>query len=442
VIDGLNVLPGESEPASGRMESVRSSAGVELLSGMRSLLVLTYHFPPSAASGSHRLLGFARHLPGSGWRTIVVAPPRLPWEALDPQLSSLLPPETVVYSVPHELSGATGLPLRLLAYYSSWLPRAWPVCVRAIRIHKPAAILTSGPPHAIHVLGLLLKRRFGLPWVADFRDPWVAGTAAARARGLRSRLAQALESAVMRRSDRILGNAPNASELIRSNYPSAAAKVRTITNGYDAERFSEAEPAASGAIDIVHPGQIYAGRDPRPFLDALSAVASTRSAGGRPVRAIFVGDLNHGSRSTRLADEIARRGLQTLAEVRVHVPYETSLLLMTGAGILLLLDSPGRKVGVPAKLYEYIGAARPILALCDEDGDTAWVLRRSGAVYRIADPSSSEAIRVALMDLVEMVDAGASFARRCRPENTPFTRESLAAELAHVLNEISRRRSE
>jgi hypothetical protein len=434
VTDGSNLLAGDGESASGHMGSMHSRAGLGSATGMRSLLMLTYHFPPSGASGSHRLLGFARHLPASGWRTVVVAPPKLPWEALDPQLSTLLPPETVIHTVPHELAGLAGLPIRLFAYYTSWLPRAWPVCVRAIRTHKPAAVLTSGPPHAIHVLGLFVKRRFGLPWVADFRDPWVAGTPAARARGPKTRIAQALESAVMRRSDIILGNAPNASELIRSSYPSAAAKVCTITNGYDDERFIAGDPAGTGAIDIVHPGQIYAGRDPRPFLNALSAVASTRTRRDRPVRAIFVGDLNHGSRSARLVDEIATRGLEELAEVRKHVPYETSLQLMRGAGILLLLDSPGRKIGVPAKLYEFIGASRPILALCEEDSDTAWVLRRSGTVYRIAVPSSSEAIRVALMDLIELIDAGASFARR--PENTPFTRKSLAAELARVLNEV------
>lgn len=397
------------------------------------MLLLTYHFPPSAASGSHRLLGFARHLPSYGWRAIVVAPPRLPWEAVDPDLAGELPEETVVYPVPHELDGLLGLPLRYLAYYASWIPRAWPSCARAIRRHQPEVLVTSGPPHAVHVFGLLVKRRFGLPWIADFRDPWVAGGSGGRSRRVRDRFTAAMESAVMATADGIVANAPRAADVIRGHYPAASDKVVTITNGYDPERFRPRRPSPDGPLDIVHPGQIYAGRDPSGFLDALRDVIARRDTTARPVHAVFIGDLDLTYASQRVAESIEARGLGGRVRLVGHLPYEESLDAMMRASILLLLDSPGRTSGVPAKLYEYIGAGRPILALCHPEGDAAWVLRQSGAVYRIAEPDRPEQIREGLAQLIrhveEEVDAGpvAGSAR--------FTRNALAGELARVLDQ-------
>src|SRR5205814_10190794 len=89
---------------------------------MPTLLMLTYHFPPSAAVGSFRMLGFARHLPKFGWRTVVVAPPSLPWEPDDPALAARVPAETVVYPVPYPKRAPKVL--RWMAPFSAWLPYA------------------------------------------------------------------------------------------------------------------------------------------------------------------------------------------------------------------------------------------------------------------------------------------------------------------------------
>src|SRR5512135_183957 len=98
---------------------------------LRSVLILTYHFPPSAASGSFRLLGFVRHLPKFGWRSVVVAPPRIPWEPTDEALLDQLPPETALYHVPYPES-RLWKPVRKFAPYGVWLPAAWAGCRRAI----------------------------------------------------------------------------------------------------------------------------------------------------------------------------------------------------------------------------------------------------------------------------------------------------------------------
>src|SRR5437764_13647300 len=140
----------------------------------RTLLLVTYHFPPSAASGSFGRLGFARHLSAHGWRTVVVAPPRMPFEPVDDDLGRQVPSETQVYSVP--LPRGNRL-TRRLAPFAVWIPAALEACGRAVASERPDALLTSSPPHTIHLIGRLLKARYNLPWIIDYRDPWVHGVA-------------------------------------------------------------------------------------------------------------------------------------------------------------------------------------------------------------------------------------------------------------------------
>jgi glycosyltransferase involved in cell wall biosynthesis len=133
-----------------------------------------------------------------------------------------------------------------------------------------------------------------------------------------------------------------------------------------------------------------------------------------------------------LAGEISRRGLSDVVTVAGHSPYGETLQAMLAAGILLLVDSPGRKMGVPAKLYEYLGAGRPILALAEDDGDVAWVLRRSGAIHRLARPNDVAAIRRALSELMPLAsDKQAGAQSGCRRHE--FSREGIARRLADAM---------
>src|SRR5437870_4111524 len=111
---------------------------------MRKLLLLTYHFPPTAASGTFRILGFARHLPSYGWQPVVVAPPQLPWEPIDEELVRHVPPEVIVNPVPYPAHGLTK-PLRRFARHALWLPKALAAARRAVEEHRPEAVLTSSP---------------------------------------------------------------------------------------------------------------------------------------------------------------------------------------------------------------------------------------------------------------------------------------------------------
>jgi glycosyltransferase involved in cell wall biosynthesis len=397
----------------------------------RKLLILTYYFPPSSASGSFRMLGFAEHLPRFGWQCVVVAPPRLPWEPTDEVLLGRVPPETVVYRPPYP-DGWIWKPIRKYFPCSVWLPLAAAGCYQAIRAHRPDAVLTSGPPHCIHLLGRHLHRRTGLPWVADFRDPWVAGDPTQTRRKVPGWEARA-ELSVLHEADAIVVNTPGAGNLLCHAYPRYAAKMTSITNGYDPESFeANAAPPLSGpTIEIVHTGEIYANRSPGPLLEAVQQLEAP-ALGGRTLRVRLIGNLANQRQQPEIEDMI-RGAANASVSVEGQVTYAQSIRAMVQADVLLLLDTPGRTAGVPAKLYEYIGAGRPILALAEPDSDVAWVLRESQVPHRIAPPLDVEAIRRALTDLLRD-PATARRGGQDKPIQPRFTRQRLAGELASVLD--------
>ena len=400
------------------------------------VLLIAYHFPPSAASGAFRLLGFSRHLPRFGWQVAAVAPVRIPWEPLDPALADRLPEGMPVTRVPYP-SGLFTKPARRLAPYGAWLPKAWPACLQMMRTFRPHVVLTSGPPHCVHALGARIKRRFGVSWFADFRDPWITNGQPLKRLSPKARLLLAWERRVIERADAVVLNAPRACQIIQAAYPKSADKMLTITNGFDPEAFDlgdRSAPAEDGKRCLLHTGELYAGRDPRPLFDALKTLIDENPRIAAEWRVRFVGQVTAKCFESGfdLAGEIERRGLARVVELAGQMPYRQTLEAMCDADALLLVDSPGRRMGVPAKLYEYLGAGRPVLALAEEDGDSAWVLKRSGVAHRLAAPNDAARIRRALGELLSIAAI-----ERANPREAAacgeFSREQIAARLAEAM---------
>jgi glycosyltransferase involved in cell wall biosynthesis len=398
---------------------------------LRKVLLLTYHFPPSGAVAVYRMLGLVRYLPQFGWQPIVVAPPQVPWEPVDEALLAQVPPETPVERVPFA-SGLIGRMARYCAPEAHWLWAASGACKRMITEHQPSAILTSSPPGCVHLLGRRLQRKFGLPWLADFRDPWVTNLRVDRL-GFRLRFARWLESRVMRQANVLIANTPLNQRGWAEAYPLEAHKMVTITNGFDPEKFeTHASPRVSSEpLTILHAGELYNQRDPRPLLDALRELR----AAGEPlsIQLDFVG--RHTSGHFDMAQEVRSRGLEKDVRLEGQIPYAEALTRMMRADILLILHAAEFRVSIPAKLYEYLGAGRPILAMAELDSDIAWILRESGALHRVAPPRDVAQIKQSLVELAREVEAG--HAAVPNPDALKqFTRERMAQKFAECLDRL------
>jgi glycosyltransferase involved in cell wall biosynthesis len=341
-------------------------------------------------------------------------------------------PGTPVYEVPYP-AGLAWKPFRIMFPTGVWLPAAAFASHRAVREFRPDAVLTSGPPHVIHLLGRHVRRRFGIPWVADFRDPWVAATQDDAGRGRRGWERRA-EAGVMKEADAIVVNTPGALERLAIAYPRHSARMTSITNGYDVETFEigspQARPFSEPTIEVIHAGELYANRDPSPIFDAATGL-DDKLLGGRKLRFRFIGRVDN-SRIRCAIDERMRASSSMDIRLEAQAPYLEVIRHLMRADVLLLLDTPGRRAGVPAKLYEYIGAGRPILALAELDSDVALVLRESGAPHRVAPPLNPEAIRQALGELLTAA-AHDPVWDDYRPDPR-FSRKTLAGNLAELLD--------
>jgi glycosyltransferase involved in cell wall biosynthesis len=394
---------------------------------------LTYHFPPSGAVAVYRMIALARYLPRFGWQPVIVAPPNMPWEPEDPTLLAQVPPDTPIERVPFP-GGFFGKVQRYFAPEAHWLLKARGACKRMIDAHRPAALITSSPPNWAHVLGLRLHRRFGLPWIADFRDPWYTNRTSAEQAKF-GRCQRWLERKVMQRANVLVANTPLNQEGWASAFPREAGKMLTITNGFDPESFVvpfEPGPARQH-VRFLHAGELYFGRDPRPLLDAIQSLQSGPADSRLPIEVEFVGRTS-GS-SFDLPTEIRNRGLSDCVQLGGQIPYAEALTRMLRADVLMIFHTPGYRIGVPAKLYEYLGAGRAILALTEPDGDSAWVLRESKVLHRIAPPTDVNRIRQAVVELTHELQAG-SPASPDPAALAQFTRERMAQRFAESLDRI------
>ncbi|MFO0865531.1 MAG: glycosyltransferase [Gemmataceae bacterium] len=398
----------------------------------RKVLLATYYFPPCAAVAVHRMLGLARYLPRFGWDPVIIAPPIARFEVEDASLLQRVPPETIVVRTPFP----QGLLPKLKERFdplSSWLSPGYAACKKVLREHAIEAIMTSGPPHCIHRLGMKLKRRTGLPWAVCLRDPWHVNRLKGHELSFPFRQIEARrEASAFSIADLIIANTPIMRNGIVAAYPGVTDKTIVAPNGFDPEMFPRREHRRSpDKITLVHAGEIYFGRNPLPVLDALAEHKRQPIRGLPRIDMKFFGrntiegfDLDHEIRSRDLADRVTNCGV---------VPYGEALDAMLAADILVLLHTPGYRISVPAKLYEYLGARRPILALAEPDGDIDWVLQTSGVPHRSASPSDAGAIRNALFDLAHQLVRD-DFDLPSDERLFRFSREGMASAVASGLD--------
>lgn len=398
-----------------------------------TVLLVSLHFPPGAASGAFRILGFTRHLPGYGWNPVVVTCDSVPFEPVDAALAADIPAEAIVRYVRYPRNAVADLGRRLLVDSGMtdghwvWSRAARRACAEAIRAYRPAVVLTSGPPHSVHLVGAWIKDRYRIPWISDFRDPWtVHGPLAPIGKRIRRR--------VFEHSDHIIVNAPGALDKLSHEFPGVAPRVSMLPNGFDPPTADlvRVPRAPSDPVTIVHAGELYAGRDPRPLLDALVVAEAKAPEIVWSLR--FIG--RSGDSVAVVAAEVAKRHLRSVVRFEPQLPYSEAKTQMRGADVLLLLDGPGRRIGVPAKAYEYMGTGRPILALAEPGSDTEWALRNGGTPFRAASPSDVDGIAAALLGTTEMAAAGTATIPLAA---SPFTRHTLASQLGQTLDRVASR---
>lgn len=414
---------------------------------VKRVMMVAYHFPPmNVSSGIQRTLRFAQYLPQFGWEPTVLTAHARSYSRIS---------EASLEEVPEGLRVRRAFALDTARHFAlggrypqclaipdrwwSWCLGAVPAGLALIRASRPDVMWTTYPVATAHLIGYVLHRLTGIPWVADFRDPMAQEDYPPHP--LEHRSYEWIERRVLARCTRAVFTTPGALRLYTERYPLLRpSRLALIENGYDENVFcsaqSDAMDAKTGAAPLVllHSGSVYpTERDPRPFFSALARLQAEGD--------IAQGELRIVLRATgcdqHLQGLIARYRLEDLVSLRPAVPYRAALAEMLAADALLLFQSARCNNQVPGKLYEYLRARRPVLALTDPRGDTAAVLRAAG-MDTIAPLESAPAIAGLLKRFLPLLR------QRRAPVATDeavaaASRESRTRELAKVLDDAGRR---
>lgn len=413
---------------------------------VKRVLMIAFHFPPQrGSSGVQRTLAFSRHLPALGWQpAVLTAHPRAHASRGEEQVGEIAPDLPVErafaldsarhLSIRGRYPGALALPDRWVA----WCVGAIPAGLRMIRRLRPAVIWSTYPIATAHLIGLALHRLTGLPWVADMRDPMIdAGYPSGRA--VRAAFAW-IEARTVRHAVRVVCTTRGAVAAYRDKYPELhPARFVLIENGYDEDSFAGAQAAAQTGVTaggaqpllLLHSGIIYPSeRDPVPFFQALA----TLLAEGEVSAATLQVRLRAAVHDAYLEALIGQYGIGAIVSLAPHLPYREALSEMLAADALLVLQGENCNCQVPAKLYEYLRARRPILALTDAAGDTAATLRRAG-IDTIAPLDEPQRIAAVLLDFLARVSAG-SVVLPADHVVLANSRKARAVQLAALLDDV------
>lgn len=412
----------------------------------KRVLIVAYHYPPvGGSSGVQRALKFSAYLRDFGWEPMVLTVhPRAYELVTDGQMAEI--PKDIVIERAFALDAGRHLTVfgkypRLITLpdrWQSWWPAAVWTGLSMIRRYKPAVMLSTFPIATAHMVAKTLNRLTGIPWVADFRDNMTDPDFPRDPTTWRFN--RRLEATTVKRCNRAVFVTPGALRMYAERYPELpASRWSIVGNGYDEENFTSAErdrtpsaaPGSNGVLRLVHSGILYPEeRDPRPFFSALRRLKAEGE--------ISASNLSIVLRATA-ADPIyvpmlKDYGIEDIVQLAPSIRYKEALQEMLAADGLLLFQASMCNHQIPAKLYEYLRAQRPILALTDPAGDTAQALReaKTGTICTLADEDDiTTQLRTFLAGLRS---GGVTGADKSMAEL--HSRRARTAELAALLDEV------
>jgi glycosyltransferase involved in cell wall biosynthesis len=458
------------------------------------VLVIAYFFPPLGGVGVQRTLKYVKYLPQSGWQPIVVTPANPAYTVRDASLLGELPPDLQVErtssfeparfpnAVAARLSrrrpasseaptdgivgpAGAGLPARVLSKGMALWKHVWGVFLfpdaaagwvgaatrRGTAVHKRApvdVIYSTSGPISCHLIASRIAAKTGLPWVADFRDPWIGNAFATPPRGLHAIQQRRMERKIVERADKVIFATEGLLEAYAARYPGAAGKMLVIPNGYDradlrasadgladGERPGDRTAARGGAgstgrpFRLVYTGSFYGQRELEVLLQGLEMLAGRRPEVRDQLEIEFVGWLSAHNRAIA-AEYSSQSRLGSMLRFSGFVTHSEAMRKAASADALLqiIADDPRKGEVQGGKLMEYLGYDRQILAIVPE-GVARQVLQelRWGIV---ADPTPR-----GVAAGVEQLLAAPAPTGWADPEGR-YDRVNLAARLAACLDEV------
>lgn len=353
---------------------------------MRRLLLISYAFPPQPSAGALRPGYLARYLPRYGWEATVLTRSALPapfnvrvatagtasaqaQERLRASIAArAIDPNSPLRRAVRAVKDALLFPDPA----APWILSAVRTGSRLLAQERFDAIFSTAHPASAHVVAALLARRSGLPWIADYRDPW-AGNAYVERGPIRTLLERLLERRMLRRAATITTiSKPIAEQLVAFHYRS---DVRVIPNAYDPAEWENIPDSAPDHFTLCFTGSMYDGRrSPDLLFAAIRHLREQRDPAAQAARVHF-----YGPNSESVDVSAQQFGVTLQVQVHGQVPRAQAMRAQREAAALLIFLNmdPSTATEMGSKFLEYLGARRPIIVFGPENSVMRDVIRRS-----------------------------------------------------------------
>ncbi len=363
---------------------------------MKNLLIIAYYFPPSGGPGVQRVLKHTKYLREYGWNPIILTVSNGQFPARDESLFSQIPSDVDVfrtrifepYDIYRKLTGkkpgeaidvntikkdgqslSAKEKLAELVRATFFIPDArvgWYFSARKeidriMKEYQIDAVYSSSPPYTCSLIAKYVKKKYNIPWIAGFRDPWTDFISSPKRWFIPKAIDKAMEHSVFITADAVecawLGIIKDAI----AKYPDLCEdKFFHVPNGYDSSDFPIISPTPNDKFTITYTGSLYGRRNPAAFFDAIQMLLDSELFTAEDIHIRFVG--RFGAEVEAMFENTSfRNSIETIS----YVPHHKSIeYLMTSDALLLIVDeSKESNEIVPGKVYEYVGVKKPIIAI-------------------------------------------------------------------------------
>jgi hypothetical protein len=425
----------------------------------KKLLIITYYFPPAGGPGVQRWLKFVKYLPEFGVQPIVYVPENPTYPIMDEALVSEISDQVVV------LKNKIVEPYQLAAIFSKnktkkissgifpqkkkqtfldktflwvrgnlfipdarvlWVKPSVSYLEKYIRENNIDTIVTSGPPHSLHLIGLALKEKLNVKWFADFRDPWttIGYHKALRLSSYASKKHKRLEHKVLNTADTIIVTSKTTKTEFQAITPKP---IAVITNGYDLENVEK--QTLDTKFSLAHIGSFLSDRNP-PFLweclvELLQEIPDFKSH--LEIKLI-------GAVSQEVLEAISEFKLNNYLNLLGYVSHHEAIAHQKKSQVLLLIEinSEDTKSIIPGKLFEYMVSNRPILALGPQGSDFAAIIKETNTGV-FFDYSEKAKLKSVILDFYNQFLEGKLQANGVGLQQ--YSRKNLTKQLAQLIKE-------
>lgn len=429
----------------------------------KKVLIITYYWPPSGGSGVQRWVKFAKYLRECGWEPIIYTPSNPERPAIDHSLSKDVPKDLTVIQQPiwepytfykklvglkkDEKLGSglmkTGEESSFFHSLSVWIrgnffiPDARKFWIRPsvkflrdyLKKNPVDAIISTGPPHSMHMIAMNVAKYLSTPWLADFRDPWtnIDFFEELKLSKYARKKHHKLESKVLTTADDLVVISPTMKKEFQeiTNTP-----ISVVPNGFDKADFSEESYKAGSVFSLSHVGMMTPTRNPQVLWEALSELSKENDRFRTNFKLRLIGKIDG-----TIKEDIDRFNIQHLVQIESYVPHDEIIRIQQQSDALLLIinNTPNAPLILTGKLFEYLAAKRPIICLSPVEGDAKEVIDETKAGSFILY-SEKDLLKSELMRLFRNWEKGTNPYEGIDAEK--YSRRSLTKKIATQLNEL------